>query len=102
MLGLSKIRKLRSRIEALRKKGGVKAAELKSLAHSLGRTPSNRGKEPTWVNEEFTAWRPMSIPGHPGDLARPTVRSILDDLEADLDRYEQLHEELQRSTEKPS
>jgi hypothetical protein len=89
-LGLAKIRKLRSEIEALRKRRGVKSAELESLAQRLGRTRAKRGKEPTWVNEELPETRPLSIPNHLGDLNRFTVRSILDHLEADLDRYEEL------------
>jgi len=89
-LGLAKIRKLRSEIETLRRRGGVKSAELESLAQRLGRTRAKRGKEPTWVNEELPEMRPLSIPNHPGDLNRFTAKSILDHLEADLDRYEEI------------
>src|SRR5689334_8412796 len=90
MMGVPKIRKLRSKIEALRGKGGVKSAELESLARSLGRKRANTGKEPTWISEELPDRRPVSIPSHPGDLNRFTARGILDQLEGDLDRYEEL------------
>ena len=90
MLGLAKLRKLRSEIEAFRRKGGVKSAELEKLARRLNRRPAKRGKEPTWVNEALPERHPVSIPHHPGDLNRFTVKAILDQLEADLDRYEEL------------
>jgi len=90
MMGRSKIRKLRSEIEALRGRGGIKSSELESLARRLGRRRAKRGKEPAWVSEELPESRPVSIPNHPGDLNRYTAGTILDQLEADLDRYEEL------------
>lgn len=92
MMGLAKIRKLRSKIEALRGKGWVKTSELESLARRLGRKRAKRGKEPTWVSEELPDRRPVSIPSHSVDVNRFTARTILDQLEADLDRYEELLE----------
>lgn len=98
MLGRAQVRKLRSKITALRGKGGVKTSELEALARSLGRKRANRGKEPTWINEELPERRPLSIPNHSTDVNRFTAKSILDQLEADLDRYEELLE----SPEKPN
>ncbi|HEY7213801.1 MAG TPA: hypothetical protein VIC28_04185 [Thermoanaerobaculia bacterium] len=89
-MSLAKIRKLRSEIEALRNKGWVKTAELEALARRLGRRRAKRGKEPTWISDELPDRRPVSIPSHPGDVNRFTARSILDQLEGDLDRYEEL------------
>jgi len=89
-MSLAKIRRLRSRIEALRRRGGIKAAELEALAEKLGRRRAKRGSEPTWVSDVFPDLRPVSIPNHPGDLNRYTAKSILDGLEADLDRHEEL------------
>jgi hypothetical protein len=89
-MSLAKIRKLRSEIEALRNRGWVKTAELEALARRLGRRRAKRGKEPTWISDEFPDRRPVSIPSHPGDVNRFTARSILDQLEGDLDRYEEL------------
>jgi hypothetical protein len=90
MMSLGRIRRLRSRIEALRGRGGIKAAELESLAQKLGRRRAKRGREPTWVSDAFPDLSPVSIPNHPGDLNRYTAKGILDGLEADLDRHEEL------------
>jgi hypothetical protein len=90
MMSLRKVRRLRSEIEALRGQGGLKSAELESLAQRLGRRRAKRGSEPTWVSEAFPDLRPVSIPNHPTDLNRYTAKSILNELEADLDRYEEL------------
>jgi hypothetical protein len=90
MVDLKKIQKYRSQIEGLRGRGGIKSTELESLAKRLGRRRANRGKEPTWVSDAFPASRPVSIPSHPGGLNRFTAGGILDQLETDLDRYEEL------------
>jgi hypothetical protein len=90
MMSRAKIQKLRSQIESLRGKGGIKSTELESLARRLGRKRANTGKEPTWVSEELSNRWPVSIPSHPGDLNRHTARGILDQLEGDLDEYEKL------------
>ncbi len=83
-----KIEKLRREIEGLRRRGGVRASELESLAQRLGRRRAKRGSEPTWVSDLLVGRPPVSIPSHPGDLNRYTARSILDQLEADLDELE--------------
>jgi len=90
VMSFAKIRKLRSVIEALRNKGWVKTAELEILARRLGRRRAKRGKEPTWISDALPDRRPVSIPSHPGDVNRFTARSILDQLEGDLDLYEEL------------
>jgi hypothetical protein len=90
MMDLKKIQKLRSEFERLRGSGGIRDTELESLARRLGRRRANRGKEPTWVSEVFPDSRPVSIPSHPGNLNRFTAGGILDQLERDLDRYEEL------------
>lgn len=82
-----KIDKLRREIESLRRKGGVKGRELRSIAQAVGRKLGSRGKEPTWVSKQFPS-RPLSIPGHPGDLSKYTAGDILDELEQDLDEIE--------------
>ena len=97
MLSRAKIQKLRSEIAAFRRKGGIKSTELESLARRLGRKRANIGKEPTWVSEELPNRWPVSIPSHPGDLNRFTARSILDQLEGDLDEYEEMLSEDQPS-----
>ena len=77
-------------MEALRKRGGIKSAELESLSQDLGRDLSKRGKEPTWVNRRFPDLRPLSIPRHGSrDLNKFTAGSILDQLELDFERWEE-------------
>ena len=84
-----KIAKLRKQLEELRRKGGVRSRELESLAQALGRQQHWRGKEPTWVNPNLPGARPVSIPNHPGEMSRYTAKSILDQLEVDIDGHEE-------------
>ncbi len=85
-----KLNKIRQQMEACRKRGGIKSAELDSLAQDLGRELNKRGKEPTWVNERFPDLHPLSIPHHGSrDLNRFTAGGIIDQLELDLERWEE-------------
>jgi hypothetical protein len=85
-----KLDKLRKRIEELRQKGGIGSSELESLARGLGRVPFKRGKEPTWINKTFPDLRPLSIPRHGSkDLNRITANIILDQLEQDIEKFEE-------------
>lgn len=71
---------------------GVRAAELVSLAKKLGRQKMNRGKEPTYERGQIVQGVPvfpLTIPGHPGDLAPGTVKSIVNTLLNDVDEYAQ-------------
>ena len=89
-----KLDKLRKRVEELRKKGGIGYSELESLARALGRVPSKRGKHQTWVNQTFDDLRPLSIPRHGSkDLNKYTTNDILDQLELDIDKFEEIIEE---------
>jgi hypothetical protein len=89
----SKLDKLRQELDSLRKRGGIKSTELESLAKSLGRSKSDRGKEPTWISIQFPSLRPLSISHHStSDLNRFTARSILDQLEEDIEKWSQLLE----------
>jgi len=86
-----KLDKLRKRVEELRNKGGIRYSELESLARALGRVPSKRGKHQTWVNQIFPELRPLSIPHHGArDLNRITANNILDQLEFDIEKFEEL------------
>ncbi len=89
-----KLANLRKEIESLRRKGGIKGREVRKIAQAVGRELGQRGKEPTWVSKRFPT-RPLSIPGHPGDLNRNTARNILNQLEQDLDEIEAAMEDLQ-------
>lgn len=93
IMNVSKISKLRNSLDSLRASGGIKVRELQKLARGVGRKLQKRGKEPTWVNEDFSHWTPLSIPDHSGDLNRNTARSILDQLEEDLDNLEIISDE---------
>ena len=68
----------------------LRSSELVSLAISLERTRSNRGKEPTYVSTSLLQSRPLSIPGHPGTLKRGTALSILNHLEGDVEAFDSL------------
>lgn len=85
-----KLRKLRRKHSALLKKpGNVSSRELVSLAKSLGRKKSDRGKHLTWVSTLLNDATPISIPEHPGTLPRYTAGNILDQLEQDIFMFEE-------------
>lgn len=66
-----------------------KADDFISIAKQLGRTKSNRGKEPTYTRDRDPMLSPpLSIPNHPGDLKPGTARSIIDALLSDVDDWE--------------
>ena len=89
-----KLDKIRKQVEELRKKGGIKSSELESLARALGRVRSMGGKHRIWVNKTFPDLRPLSIPRHGSkDLNRITANIILDQLELDIEKFEECNEE---------
>ena len=90
ILNIRKLKRLKRRLNDLRRRGGVKSAELEGLAKGLGRFhDKKRGKEPTWVNRDFPELRPLSIPHHSTDLNRFTAGGILDQLEGDIEKIEE-------------
>ena len=85
-----KLRALRRQLQALRtRSGNITSRELERLAKALGRTLSNRGKEPTYVSNLLQHRAPLSIPHHSTTLKRGTANNILDQLEQDLDELEE-------------
>src|SRR5579864_152353 len=85
-----KLARLRREIDGLRAaKHNIKPDDLTSLARRLGRKPVKRGKHPTWQSELIPTANPLSIPGHP-TIKATTAMSILDELEADIDRLAEL------------
>jgi len=95
----NKLAKLRRRIAELRH-ASAKAIAFQRLAKQLGREKDkNRGKEPTWVNRDFPALRPLSIPDHGGrDIPYGTKQSMLNQLEEDVYSWDELL--LQQESEK--
>jgi hypothetical protein len=85
-----KLDKLEAELDAMRHKS-VKAADVQSLANRLGRNLVKRGKEPNWANSEFPNLRPLSIPDHGGgrDLSPRVRKSVLNELENDIDAWDQ-------------
>ena len=61
---------------------------LAGYAKKLGRTRENRGKEPTFERAGDPVLFPcLTIPGHSGDLAPGTVRSVVNQLLNDVDAW---------------
>jgi len=89
-----KLDKLRKQVEELRQKGGIGSSELESLAEALGRVRSKRGKHLTWINKAIPDLPPLSIPHHGSkDLNKYTANDILDKLELDIEKLEELIED---------
>jgi hypothetical protein len=83
-----KLKKVRKKIEELRRRGGVSTGEIEAIAQKLGRNRHKRGKEPCWISTILLDSTPISIPSHCTDLNRFTARTILDRLEQDVDDIE--------------
>ncbi|MDE2157027.1 MAG: hypothetical protein KGJ32_14240 [Xanthomonadaceae bacterium] len=85
-----KLKKIKATLEQIQASPvGVRYKALVSLAEKLGRTKSNRGKEPTYVREDAPELSPpLSIPKHAGDMKRGTVLSIVEALLSDVDEWE--------------
>jgi hypothetical protein len=85
-----KLAKLEVELDSMRHRS-VKADDVQSLASRLGRRLVNRGKEPNWANSEFPNLRPLSIPDHGGgrDLSPRVRKSVLNELENDIDAWDQ-------------
>jgi hypothetical protein len=84
-----RLAKLQRQLDSLRGQGGVNRRDVESLARALGRRRVQRGKEPTWDSVVFPESRSVTIPSHSGDLNRFTKDSILDQLEEDIERWEE-------------
>ena len=85
----NKLNKLRRELNEMRR-SPQKAIALQSLAQRLGRKAVVRGKEPTWDSDVFMELRPLAIPDHGGkDMAIGTKNSILNQLEDDLNAWEE-------------
>lgn len=80
-----KLRRLKKSLSHLRGRvANIRSDELVKFAQALGRERSKRGKEPTYVSKLLPHSRPISIPNHPGSLAKFTAGNILDAFEQDI------------------
>jgi hypothetical protein len=85
-----KLEQLKAECERLRRIPS-RSSEFQSLAAKLGRAPVKRGKEPMWESEKFAHLRALSIPSHAGrDIPIGTARSIITQLEEDVEAWEAL------------
>jgi predicted RNA binding protein YcfA (HicA-like mRNA interferase family) len=85
-----KLQKIKGRVDSLRRSlGTIRSQDLVRLMKKLGRRRAKRGKEPTYVSDEFPDARPITVPSHPGTLKPGTANSILDDIEGDVFLWEE-------------
>ena len=89
-----RIRKVKQKLQELRRSRGVTGRELQNYASQIGYQAVNRGKEPTWEHNR-PDFMPLTIPGHSGDLAIGTARRIIDRLLSDIEILEDKLEELE-------
>jgi hypothetical protein len=78
-MNLRKLAKIERELRGLLTSGAViSRARAEGLARKLERTrDDHQGKEPTYVRHQDPKLRPLTIPGHSGDLKRGTSRNIL-------------------------
>jgi hypothetical protein len=88
-----KLARIRDDLEAARRKPQTQG-DLARLAARLGRTPwKGKSKHPLWVTS-LPGSRPLSIPcGKRRDLPPGTKKSVLDQLEGDLEALEMMLQE---------
>lgn len=92
-----KLDKIAREIRSLRaRSGNIRDHDLISLAKKLGRRLQNRGKHLTFVSDIFQDLRALPIPSHPRGINRITAENILDALDEDFLRWEEL---LEKSSE---
>ncbi len=89
------LKRLRKELRQLRSNfAPLDSNVLEGFASAVGRQKENRGKEPTWVRKmDPHLSPPLSIPNHSKDIKARTARSIIDQLLADLDEWEQFFDQ---------
>jgi hypothetical protein len=82
--------KIKRELEAIKlSPQGRRSDDLISIAGRLGRSLSNRGKEPTYIRSgDPCLVPPLSIPKHSAEMKTGTVRSIVYQLLDDCDEWE--------------
>ena len=84
-----KLKKTKQDLQQLRvSPQGIKRLKLEAIAKQLGLSRSNVGHEPTYIKTTDPKLRPLTIPGHAGDLKVATARSIIDHLLSCVDEWE--------------
>jgi hypothetical protein len=85
IMNKKKLKKIKLALAALRgKPNNIRSIDLQRVAKSLGRRLRDRGHEPNYISDLLPKSRPISIPNHPGTMARFTAGNILDQLEQDI------------------
>jgi hypothetical protein len=88
-MNLKRLNRLKGRLEDLRSApSNVKRIKLENLAKSLGLRREKRGKEPTYVSEDFPYLTPLSIPSH-REINKFTVKDIVGQLEVYVSAWEE-------------
>jgi len=94
IMNKKKLKKIKKAIDDLRlKPNNIRSKELRRIAKSLGRRLFDRGHEPNFLSDLLPRSRPISIPNHPGAMARYTAENILDQLEQDIFDLEEILED---------
>jgi len=90
-MNVAALKRLRVELKQLRSNfAPVNSNVLERYASAVGRQKENRGKEPTWVRKlDPHLSPPLSVPNHSKDVKAGTARSIIDQLMADIDEWEQ-------------
>lgn len=84
-----KLKKIKQDLQGLRKSPqGIKRSKLEAIAKQLGLSRSNIGHEPTYIKTTDPKLRPLTIPGHAGDIKVGTARCIIDQLLSCVDEWE--------------
>lgn len=92
---------IREDLQTFRRRGDINSDELESIARALDREKHCGAGEPAWVSRRFPELRPLSIPHGSGVLRQGAAGSIVDDLEADADRWEEHLESVGEPEEQP-
>lgn len=95
------LKKLKRELQQMRSNyAPVSSGDLERFAKALGRDQDKRGKEPTWVRKlDPHLSPPLSIPNHSRDVKAGTARSIIDQLLADADEWEQFLDQQEENDE---
>lgn len=93
IMNRKRLEKLRGVLERLRRGADIPRKELEGLSSKAGRRRrSQQTGEQRWESERFPDLMPLSIPKST-PVKTYTARSVLDQLEEDLDRWDEILED---------